>query len=227
MSEWWAQRGGRGAWAARRAAGNPGMLLCPGARSHLLPDSQGPAAPAPHPWAGRHRADVLQAAPGAVGKPAALEPGGRSDWFAPGTDVRARSPNTSCPGPAELALLGTALLAWPCRSSEPSPALIPAHGRQNLPGKCGRLPAWGRGVLRGSMDALPSGFGGGTGLSLLLSGVFLHSSRREKEPEELPGELLPPAPLGTWREGSQQHRWCQPRAGRGVKALGYFATLEL
>lgn len=149
MPEWGAQRGGRKAWVGSSQESSRELrdAAAPWGQLFPAPDSQGPAGPAPHPRAGRHRAGVLQGAPGAVGKPAAPEPGGRSDRFAPGagTDVRARSPNTSCPGPAELALLGTALLAWPCRSSEPSPAPIPAHGRQNLPGKCGRLPVRGTG----------------------------------------------------------------------------------
>lgn len=170
----------------------PRMLLFPAARS---PRSRFPklCRLCPHPRAGAGQVFV----PAAVGKPAALGPG-RSDRFAPGagTDVRARSPNTSCPGPAELALLGTALLAW---SSEPSPAPIPAHGRQNLPGKCGRLPAPGLGgfaplgiwwrvrllppALRGVPSQQPEGEGAARGAAA--SSTPWHTEK-----------------------GGQQHPWC-------------------
>lgn len=192
------------------------MLLFPGARSPLLADSPGPSGPAPHPQAGRT---------GQVFCRLCLEQlGNRRRW-------------SRAAGPTGL-LLALALTYEPARQTPPAPAppswlcsaprcwhgraaaLSPAQPRsRSMDGKISPVSAGGSGR---PMDPLPSGFGGGTGLSRLLSGVLLHSSRREKEPGE-----LPEAALGTWREGSQQHPWCLPRAGRGVKALRYFAALEL
>lgn len=163
------------------------MLLSCRARPDLCPDlwpQPGVLLPLPSvPRRPAAEAGILHAVPGAVGKQAAVEPGGRSDWFpsAPGvgTDVRARSPNRFCPVPADLTSLCAELRSegWPRRICDPSPALQRPMDGKTSPVRCGQLlqlcpGSEYRGLLGGHRDLLPSGFGGGPGFSLLLSGVL-------------------------------------------------------
>lgn len=205
LSEWElrGQEGGLGWAGSQESSRNPGC--CCSLRPDLpAPDSQSSAGCVPILGLEQGRCLCLQQ----LGNRRRWGRAGRTGLL-PALALTYEPARQTPPAPAPRSWLCSAPRCW-------HGALSPAQPRSRpMDGKTSPVSAGGS-RLRGSVDSLPSGFGGGSGFSLLLSGVFLHSSRREKE---LPEELLPPAPLGTRRRAASSI----PGAGRGSR----FATPEL